>query len=235
MPAAIAIPAIAAVVGAGASLYGQHKASQQQSKASDQAIDYQREQDAEHRREFDVQEAARKQEADQQIAYARWQWQAQQAQLAPYRAARESVLAKYGIKGGVPVPEMPDFAAMGGGIAPGAPPPGTQIPHRSVGGGAGLMALGAGIGASGLMLSQALKNREAAQRSAYGTPSAGSVPTGKGGVGYAMQSGIPVIPADTPGGPVGPPGALAFDPPDLSNWAAYQTYGYPGDASGYSD
>lgn len=54
MPAAIAIPAIAAVAGAGISAYASHKASQAQGKATDKALDFEKQQAAEKKASFDA-------------------------------------------------------------------------------------------------------------------------------------------------------------------------------------
>lgn len=223
MPAVIPfIPLIAAAVGGGAAVVGSKLSANAQGRATDKAIGLQREQESEQRREFDLQEAARKAEADRQIKFMQFQWQA----AAPMRAARNAVLAKYGIQASDP--QMPDFSSMASGVAPGAPPPGATIPGRS-GGGMGRLALGAGLGAAGAGIAAALASRHSAP-SAFGVPSAGSVP-GQGGVGYQMS---PLTGGGIGGGV--PEAALAFDPSSLSHWADYQGYGYPGDASGaYSD
>jgi hypothetical protein len=138
-----------------------------------------------------------------------FQWQA----AAPLRAARNSVLAKYGITASEP--QMPDFASMasaqGAGIAPGGPVPGTGIPRQGGGGGRGLAYLGAGLGAAGLGIGAALASRKSQGFSGYGIPSAGSVP-GQGGVGYAPMSPLP----------------SSINPADLSNWSQWANYGIPG-------
>ena len=123
--AAAAAPALFAAGGAvaagGLGLAGALKSSSTQKKSSDAAIALAREQEANKMRMWEEQQKA-----------ARMQWDAMQANLAPYRAARASVLEKYGIKTGVEPPPMPpDF--MGGTT----PSPAMFAPGSTAGTGAG--------------------------------------------------------------------------------------------------
>lgn len=108
MPAAVAVPAIASVVGAGVGAYGQHKATQAQSKANQQALAFQREQ-----------EAARKANFDKAMAAYEQKWNA-------WNASRNALLQRYGIN----VQSATPSGMMGGG-APMTPPgaiPRSQAP-----------------------------------------------------------------------------------------------------------
>lgn len=96
MPAVLALPAfwgaVSAGVGGAAGIYGAHKVSQSTDKATaasiagnNAAIAEQQRQDAEQKRQFDAQQSASKA-----------QWDAQQQNLAPYRAASASALSSLG-------------------------------------------------------------------------------------------------------------------------------------------
>jgi len=95
MPAAIAIPAIASVIGggvaAGAGIYGAKK----QAKATNQALQLERDN-----------EARRRQEYDQMIAEQRRQWEAEQERRAPYRQASEATLRSIAASRGRPMPTI---------------------------------------------------------------------------------------------------------------------------------
>jgi hypothetical protein len=233
MPAVIPfIPLIAAGVSGAVSLIGQHKAANAQQKAQNQAIDYATQQENERRREWDVSEAARK-HADE-VAMQMWQadqskakfmWDEQQRQLAPYRAARQAVMGRYGIAAAPAAREMP---AGYGGVGP-APTPGQAYggsasapmmvsPHVSGGSGAGLGALAAGIGGAGSIYAQYMA-KQGQQIPLYGSK--------------AYSNPVP----GSPGGPPGPPtqatqaaqgfDSAAFAPVFQPNLDAYTGYGIP--------
>ncbi len=95
MPAAIAIPAIVSAIGTGAtvgaSVYGQRR----QGKATDRALQLER--DNENRR---------RQEYDQMIAEQRRQWESEQARRQPYRDAAESTLRSIAASRGRAMPTI---------------------------------------------------------------------------------------------------------------------------------
>lgn len=119
MPPAI----IAAGVGAAGALGGgilqsraAGKASDLQARATEQALEFEREREARRREEYD-REQRQKQE----------QWEADQRRLSPYRLAAASVLAKYGIDipaaDAAPTPDLtdpsaspPEVQTMGGNL-----------------------------------------------------------------------------------------------------------------------
>jgi hypothetical protein len=190
MPPAVAAAAItgAGVLGAGAlGFAGAKSAAKSQQQASDQAITLAREQEAERKREWEAQQKA-----------AAYQWQVMQANLAPYRAARASVLSKYGINTNVDAPPMPADFGM-----PGSAAPVTPMPQRG-GGGPNPMLMGAGILAGSMGPAFAAYQRAKEQNPYTQVPG----PYTSNEVG-------------APGGPPGPP-ASPVDLSNLYNWADWQ-------------
>lgn len=204
MPAVIPfIPLIVAGVGATASVISSKMSSNTAKRSADQALAYAKEQEAERRREWDIQSKA-----------AQAQWDTQQANLAPYRAARAAILRKHGIDvPDVVAPKPPDFSAgpppgwkSGDPLTPGSATAATSKPKSSGGGFGGALALGA-IGGAATALPSLYEKYKMAQPQ-YGMASA---PTNAGlstgGVGYGMSpltSPPPVIPTS-----------------GLSNWSGY--------------
>lgn len=151
MPAVIPfIPLIAAGIAGTAAVASSKISSNTAKRTANQAIDLQREQEAERRREWDIQTAA-----------AKKQWDTEQANLAPYRAARLQVLRKRGYDVPDVQPTPPDYSAGPPvGWKPGDPIPGASSGAPKTGitpkigggtdwggiGGVGLGALGAGVG-----------------------------------------------------------------------------------------
>ncbi len=86
MPAAVAVPAIAAVVGGGIKYAGDRSAAGAQERSSREALDYAKENEARRRQEYDAQQAAYKQ------AYENW-YRSQ----APYRAASAGAGEYFGL------------------------------------------------------------------------------------------------------------------------------------------
>lgn len=121
MPAAILIPALATVgagaAAAGASIYGASKNSQANEAASAATERSNAAALAEQKRQDDL----TKQEFDQQQAAAKAQWDAQQQNLAPYRAASGQALSRLGDLFGLPL--------GGGGSAPTPQSPGSTPPQ----------------------------------------------------------------------------------------------------------
>lgn len=204
-----AIATGAATLGAGALSYaGSKNAANTQKQSSDAAIAFAKEQEAERRREWDIQTAAAKQ-----------QWDTQQANLAPYRAARLEILRKHGLN----VPDMvppkpPDFSA-------GPPPnwkPGDPIPGgaaatpKNTGSSAGSwLAAAGGLGLQGLGAGLA-----AAKQSPYTTT---------GGPYTTTTAGVPGGPAGPPSSLMNPAGTGIISPANLSNWSDWSNYyGAPG-------
>ena len=96
MPAAIAIPAIASVAGAGISYLGSRSASKAQEKASREAIAFEREREATRKRNFDAS-------------------MAQYQQRVQYQdALRSALLARLGFS----VPSVPSMVTSTPGIYP---------------------------------------------------------------------------------------------------------------------
>ncbi len=98
MPQAVAIPAITAALGAGATIYGAKKSSdtaksatKSQLAANDAALAYQREQDAKAE--------ARQAQID---AEERAAWEAEQIRLAPLRALKEALAGQTAGRIGLP-------------------------------------------------------------------------------------------------------------------------------------
>lgn len=113
MPQAVAIPLITAAAGAGATIYGSKKASSANEKASQvqaqsnaEALAFAREQEARRQREY-----------DQQIAAEKAAWEAEQARLAPYRAASYGILGQSADRLGL------NLGALGGMASGGYPGP----------------------------------------------------------------------------------------------------------------
>ncbi len=101
MPAAIAIPAIASVIGGGAATIGQIHGQNQANSANREALQYERQREEERKREFDMQQAQ-----------ARAQYGAYQQQLAPYRALAIAAMAK---RYGVNPQTLAQYAGFGSG------------------------------------------------------------------------------------------------------------------------
>lgn len=145
MPAAVAVPAIAAVVGAVGSAaiaaHGNSSAAKTQQKSASDALQFQREQEAERRHEWEYRQAQ-----------AKAAWEARQKMLAPFLAGGASVLAKYGIRAPQESTPPPSFSApmpsgyTGGPIptTPSAPGPASMPPPPGVG------TSSAGMGPAGL-------------------------------------------------------------------------------------
>lgn len=104
MPAAIAIPAIAAAIGGVASAYGAHRASSasnrataMQSAANNQQLTFMQQQALEDKRRYDT-----------QIAQEKAQWDAEQSRRQPFRDAAASAMALTGTRmNTAPKPFMP--------------------------------------------------------------------------------------------------------------------------------
>jgi len=207
MPAVIPfIPLIAAGIAGTGAVVASKISSDTQANTASQALDFAKQQEAQRRREWDIQTAA-----------AKKQWDTQQANLAPYRAARLQILRKHGIDVPEAAPTPPDYS--GGpppGWKPGDPIPGAaSAPSKPAGGGAGSWLA---AGASGFApLGAALT---AAQPSPYTTT---------GGPYTTTTAGVP-------GGPAGPPSSLMnpadtgiISPANPSNWSDWSNYyGTPG-------
>lgn len=115
---------IAGAVGGGASAYGSHvagkantTAAKQQADATAAQLQFQREQ-----------EATRKAEYDQQQAAAKAAWDAEQARKAPYRQAAQNAMVKLSQMAGLPKPTV-DLTTP-----PSATPPPGWTPGGSTGG-----------------------------------------------------------------------------------------------------
>ena len=122
MPAAIAIPAIASLAGAGIAAYGAHSASNAnrqadvlQAKGNTDALDFQKAQEAERVKEYNDQKTA-----------AQAAWDAEQARRAPYRQAAQGAMINLARLAGVAAPTtaLP---------APSAAPPPGWMPGASTG------------------------------------------------------------------------------------------------------
>lgn len=103
MPAAVAIPAIGTVLGAGINLLGQRSASNTQQQESQAALDFAKEQAAQQQKNYEEQQAALQK-----------QWEARQAQLAPYNAAKLGLLNYYGLGGTQAAPSSTPPPGFGG-------------------------------------------------------------------------------------------------------------------------
>ena len=128
------IPAIAGVVGGGIASGASKHAANQQAKATDAALDFEKQREAERRREYDAQQLQ-----------ARQAWEAYQTQLQPFRNIAAQTLAKYGYKGALNT--LGDYGrAPAGGL--GMAPPGAYGSPRAQTGmqpqGADVRALGGG-------------------------------------------------------------------------------------------
>lgn len=193
---------IAGGISAGASLFGSHKAQKSQEKSSDAAIAFAKEQEAEKKREWEAAQKA-----------AQYQWQVQQANLAPYRAARASVLGKYGINTNVEAPPMPEGWGM-----PGSAGPSAMAPRGGGGGMGGLGALGLGLGAGAGALQAYLASR-GPQTMGPGVGGSGGYGIGAGGPGYAMS---PL--QEFAGPPTSQIQGGQINPQDLTNWENWNNY-----------
>lgn len=144
MPAAIAVPAIASVIAggtaAGATIYGSRKAGQSarraqtiQSKSDDVSLQFERERDAEARRQWEAQQqfqakqfAAQEEErlnARKIADYNQRLAEERETRRAPYRAASQAALQSLAERLGLNLP-----APSGGGSAPSAPSGGGVMP-----------------------------------------------------------------------------------------------------------
>lgn len=123
MPAAIAVPAIATAVAggtaAGATIVASHKASNASKRASTiqgradaEAMAFEREREAEAKRQWDIEQANQ----TEQRNYDRRLMDEREARMAPYRATSAAALGKLGTMLGIQVPQMAE--AGGGGAAP---------------------------------------------------------------------------------------------------------------------
>jgi len=146
MPAAIAIPAIVGALGAGATVYGARtagasarRASGVQARADDASLQYERERDAEAKRQFDIQQQfeAQKWQAqeeqrlrDRQIAdYNQSQAEAAEARRAPYRAASQAALERLGDMLGLKFDSSaPNPRVAPAGVGPPMPPASSESP-----------------------------------------------------------------------------------------------------------
>lgn len=127
MPAAVAIPAIASVVGTGASLLAQKSAQKSQSDSSQAALDFAREQEANRRREFEERQA---------LAKARYEaFQAKWGGLSLGAMKHFGMGPGAGAAGGMQMPTLlqPGSAPTstpppGAGMPPPPPPPSASLP-----------------------------------------------------------------------------------------------------------
>ena len=123
---------ITGALAAGATAYGAKKGGDTSRRASDQAVSLAREQEAQRKKEWEIQQAAEKERLAIEQANLKQQWEREEAQLAPYRAARAGLLQKYGYGGGVDMGPRPMPAGYGGpsGMANAAPvPQGRMAPN----------------------------------------------------------------------------------------------------------
>lgn len=97
---------ITGVIGAKSASRANERASQTQARGLDQQLAFERENEARRREEYDRAEALNRQ-----------QWEARQAQLAPYRAAADALLRRRAQELG-----LPDPPAMTAPVYPAAPP-----------------------------------------------------------------------------------------------------------------
>jgi len=123
---------IAGTLAAGATAYGAKKGSDTSRRASDQAIGLATEQEAQRKQEWQAQQAAEAKRLEIEQANLKQQWEREEAQRAPYRAAHAGLLQKYGYGGGVDMGPRPMPAGYGGpsGMANTAPvPQGRMAPN----------------------------------------------------------------------------------------------------------
>ena len=106
MPAAVVIPAIAALAGAGISAYSSSSASKSASRSTDRALQFEREREAQRRKEYDDAMALQKQ-----------QWEARQR-------TRQALARRYGF-------DLPTYEAPPAGGVSSAPS--TSQPKLSLG------------------------------------------------------------------------------------------------------
>lgn len=104
MPAAIAIPLIAAAVGGAATAYGAHAAG----SASRRAVNAQAQSDREQREFLQRQADEDRRRYDVQIAQEKAQWDAEQARRQPFRDAASAAMGQTGTRlNNAPKPFMP--------------------------------------------------------------------------------------------------------------------------------
>lgn len=127
------IPAAASVIGAGIGSAGSKHAANQQAQATNAALEFEKQREAERRREYDAQQAQ-----------AKAAWDAYQTQMQPFRNIAAQTLAKYGYKGALNT--LGDYGSgpvalpAGGPGAYGAPRPQSGLTPQ----GADVRAMGAG-------------------------------------------------------------------------------------------
>lgn len=228
MPIGVGTAAIigaAGAIGAGAISYaGQKNAANTQRETSDAAIAFAKEQEAERRREWDIQTAA-----------AKKQWDTSQANLAPYRAARLQILRKHGIDVQEAAPAPPDFSAgPPPDWKPGDPIPGGAVATQKHGSGAGSwLAAAGGIGLQGLGAGfAAAKNHP--DTSTAGPPRSmiqgGAIPdlptpdqySRLAGLGGPTQGSLPTPDQYSRLASLGGPGTVSTS--NLSNWSDWNNY-----------
>lgn len=138
MPAAVAVPLIAAAVGAGTTVYGAKSAGKSarraqniQSKSDDAAIQLERERDAEARRQW---EAAQQFEAqkwnaqEEERIYNRRMQEEREARQAPYRAMSAAALGNLGSMLGLDLGSTPLAQNLS---RPPTPPPPAPAPFKA--------------------------------------------------------------------------------------------------------
>jgi len=179
-------------------------------------LDYAKEQEAERRREWDIQSKA-----------AQAQWDTQQANLEPYRKARAAILRKHGIE--VPdviPPKPPDFSS--------GPPPGWKPGDPLSPGGSAAAAPKRGGGMGGALALGALGGAAAAFPSLYDKYRMSNTSQVAGPPRSMIQGGpIPDLP--TPDqynrlAGLGGPNGGTVPTGGLSNWSGYTgatQYGIP--------
>ena len=109
--AAIAVPAIASLAGAGLNYVGQENAQSNQQKQATDALNFAKQQQAQQQSNYEGQQAA---------SAARWN--AYQQQIAPILAARSGMLSYYGLgpkNGSAPMGASTPGAAAGAGMVTG--------------------------------------------------------------------------------------------------------------------
>lgn len=150
MPAAIAVPAIASVIAggtaAGATIYGSRKAGQSarraseiQSKSDDAALQFERERDAEAKRQWEAQQQFEQQKyaaQEEQRLHDRALADQAEARRAPYRAASQAALQSLAQRLGLHF-DMPASAPNGPPMgAPTMPPASRPLMQSPAFGGA---------------------------------------------------------------------------------------------------
>lgn len=209
MPTGAIVGAIGAVVAAGISAESGRESRNAQQNSQNQALDFAKSQEAERRREWDIQTAA-----------AKKQWDTEQANLAPYRSAKLDVLRKHGYSGQDIAPPPPDYSAgPPPGWKPGDPLPGGANTSQS-GGGAAPWLIGGGLTALGGVGTALMAGRDQTNKDQYNT---------LGGPYTTTTAGVPGGPAGPPSSLMNPSGTGIVSPANLSNWSDWSNYyGTPG-------